>query len=200
MSHIVHQSASIAAALLSFCTIFIPSLEHFCYCNSPTSPANVELRQTLSREKLVLKRLGRCFIWLKTEYHISKDCHSSSRCQKCCGKHHTSIWSKASIRSPKNDKQLTSSWQAVDSQSYWESPPIQQALNSPKVSIQGINLQGNTFDLQLPAWQCALTTHCCSKLPERTSTAGQAHSQQWRSECCSMIANVLASPTKFENS
>ena len=59
------------------------------------SHASVDCTTVLEIEarKGVLRSSGRCFNCLRKN-HLSKNCHSTSRCRHCQGKHHTSICEK----------------------------------------------------------------------------------------------------------
>ena len=92
--------ASTAAALLS------PSnTPHCCYCQQSHFSGECRVVTNPDERKQILKGSGRCFICLR-RYHVSKDYHSSNRCRRCGGRHHTSICSKGSLRSPRSDQAL----------------------------------------------------------------------------------------------
>ena len=77
-----------------------------CYCDQSHSPTEcTKVTQVEARRQLLLKT-GRCFSCLRRG-HLSKKCKSSSRCQECQGRHHSSICSK--IRSPPDPKKQDSS-------------------------------------------------------------------------------------------
>jgi len=96
--------------------------------------------------KQILRTSGRCFICLK-KFHVSEDCHSSIRCRKCGGRHHTSICTKGSSQSAK-----------TDSKSPAGRPTLPHVLNSPITPQPPIlNPQADTLVPSTTA-MCADTT------------------------------------------
>ena len=73
-------------------------------CTSVTSPAD---------RKQILKTNGQCFNCLRRK-HVSRDCKSISRCQKCKRKHHTSICD-ANLSRPSSSSHSVQSGLASDS-------------------------------------------------------------------------------------
>lgn len=91
-------------------------------CGTVTSP---------DERKQILRRSGRCFICLK-KVHISKNCHSSNRCRKCGGRHHTSMCTKGSSGGSRTDNKPPKA----------HSPQLQI---SSTLQPQGLNNQAGTF-------------------------------------------------------
>ena len=61
-----------------------------CYCQQSHPSSTCSSVTTLTDRKQSLKANGRCFNCLRRG-HVTRTCKSSSRCQKCKKKHHTSI-------------------------------------------------------------------------------------------------------------
>lgn len=57
------------------------------------------MTQVEARRQL-LKKAGRCFVCLRTG-HISKECRSKGKCNKCGRRHHTSICMEEKNETPK---------------------------------------------------------------------------------------------------
>ena len=60
------------------------------YCDQSHPPASCTAVSDIETRKQRLKKAGRCFICLK-RFHLGRNCHSTSRCSKCNGRHHVSI-------------------------------------------------------------------------------------------------------------
>ena len=60
------------------------------YCQQPHSSAKCSSITDIATRKQILKSSGRCYNCLRRN-HVSRDCKSSSRCQRYKKKHHTSI-------------------------------------------------------------------------------------------------------------
>ena len=67
-----------------------------CYCRQAHFSNNCKKVTDIDKRKEILRARGRCYNCLRRG-HISRDCHSNSRCTSCNGKHHTTICSKSSI-------------------------------------------------------------------------------------------------------
>ena len=66
-----------------------------CYCRQKgRSPINCKRVTNIDERERLIRESGRCFNCLRKE-HIGRDCHSSSKCSKCNGRHHTSICMRA---------------------------------------------------------------------------------------------------------
>ena len=61
-----------------------------CYCQQPHSLMDCTSATSPSARKQLLKTSGRCFNCLR-KGHLGRKCRSPSRCQRCGGRHHTSI-------------------------------------------------------------------------------------------------------------
>jgi len=61
-----------------------------CYCQQPHMSTDCTSVTNLGTRKQILRTSGRCFNCLR-KGHIGRSCRSSSKCQKCKGRHHTSI-------------------------------------------------------------------------------------------------------------
>ena len=70
-----------------------------CYCNKSHSPSNCDAVAQVDARRQVLRRNGRCFTCLR-KGHMSRDCRSKVRCQKCGGRHHLSICGSRPERDP----------------------------------------------------------------------------------------------------
>ena len=72
------------------------SEEGCCYCRKEGhSPTNCKRVTNIDKRKRLKRESGRCFNSLR-KGHIGTDCHSSSKCSNCNGRHHTSICMGAS--------------------------------------------------------------------------------------------------------
>jgi len=106
------------------------------YCHQPHASNSCPTVTDTAERKRILKTSGRCFVCLR-KYHMGRDCRSNSRCTKCNGRHHVSIYTGGSSQSttrnqssaagtpPNNSKPASQSERPTDSQS---NPP---ATNSP---------------------------------------------------------------------
>ena len=63
-----------------------------CYCHQQHRPLDCTVVTEVDERKQLLRRAGRCYSCLR-KGHLSRNCRTSSRCQTCRGKHHTSICS-----------------------------------------------------------------------------------------------------------
>ena len=61
-----------------------------CYCQKPHPSVSCTSVTSVSARKQILKTSGRCFNCLR-KGHVGRNCRSSGRCQRCKGRHHTSI-------------------------------------------------------------------------------------------------------------
>lgn len=61
-----------------------------CYCQQPHSSLSCTSVTSVGARKQILKTSSRCFNRLR-KGHLSRNCRSSRKCQKCKGRHHTSI-------------------------------------------------------------------------------------------------------------
>ena len=61
-----------------------------CYCQQQHSAKDCATVTSISARKQILRNSGRCFNCLR-KGHVGRLCRSMSRCQKCKGRHHTSI-------------------------------------------------------------------------------------------------------------
>ena len=60
------------------------------YCGQSHLSASCTTIVDLPARKEALRKAGRCYVCLK-KHHLSKDCRSNIRCQKCRGRHHVTI-------------------------------------------------------------------------------------------------------------
>ena len=72
-----------------------------CYCNQQHRSTECTIVVQVDERKQLLQRAGRCFSCLRRG-HLSRNCRTTSRCQTCHGKHHTSICSR-----PNTQEELT---------------------------------------------------------------------------------------------
>ena len=72
-----------------------------CYCNQQHHSTEWTIVVQVDERKQLLRRAGRCFSCLRRG-HLSRNCRTTSRCQTCHGKHHTSIRSR-----PNTQEELT---------------------------------------------------------------------------------------------
>ena len=80
-----------------------------CYCKlEGHSPSNCRKVTDIDERKKLIREGGRCFNCLR-KGHIGRDCHSSSRCSRCKGRHHTSICLRANKPQFTNRDSLDSS-------------------------------------------------------------------------------------------
>ena len=63
------------------------------YCGQSHLSASCTTIVDLPARKEALQKSGRCYVCLK-KHHLSKDCRSNLRCQKCRGRHHVTICSR----------------------------------------------------------------------------------------------------------
>ena len=63
------------------------------YCNQSHRSISCTTVVDVPARREVLRRTGRCYVCLK-KHHLSKDCRSKLRCQKCRGRHHVTICSR----------------------------------------------------------------------------------------------------------
>ena len=70
-----------------------------CYCQKLHSFTGCTSITDIADQKQVLKTTGLCFNCLH-RYHLSRECKSNSRCQKCKKKHHSSICDAGLIPTP----------------------------------------------------------------------------------------------------
>ena len=68
-----------------------------CYCNQQHRATDCMVVTQVDERKQLLRRAGRCFSCLRRG-HLSRNCRTTSRCQQCHGKHHTSICSGSTNR------------------------------------------------------------------------------------------------------
>ena len=74
-----------------------------CYCRQSHSPTSCKTVTSHGERKRILKESGRCFICLRKR-HISQECRSTMKCQRCNGKHHTSLCTEESAGDTRADK------------------------------------------------------------------------------------------------
>ena len=104
-----------------------------CYCRQEGhSPTNCKRVTNIDERKRLLRESGRCFNCLR-KGHIGRDCHSSSKCSNCNGRHHTSICMRAMRAQPSRDD-----------------------LNSTKPNLQPLNQEAPPYN------QTESTTICCT--------------------------------------
>ena len=60
------------------------------YCTQPHPSTRCSVVTSVLKRKEILKTSGCCFVCIKRN-HISRNCQSRSRCNKCHGRHHSSI-------------------------------------------------------------------------------------------------------------
>ena len=60
------------------------------YCHQPHSSNTCRTVTDVSERKQILRRTGRCFVCLRKN-HMSRECRSTAKCNKCNGRHHVSI-------------------------------------------------------------------------------------------------------------
>ena len=68
----------------------IPGQVSCVYCNQSHVAESCPTVKSVGDRRQILRTTGRCFVCLKRR-HVSRDCHSSTRCSKCNGRHHTSL-------------------------------------------------------------------------------------------------------------
>ena len=61
-----------------------------CFCQQPHAAKDCSVAITVNDRKQRLRSMGRCFNCLR-KGHLSRACRSASKCQRCKGRHHTSI-------------------------------------------------------------------------------------------------------------
>ena len=76
-----------AVALMNEFSTNVPTC---CYCQQPHSSNNCKSVTNVGERKEILKRAGRCYTCLR-KGHVSHSCRSTAKCQKCKGRHHSSI-------------------------------------------------------------------------------------------------------------
>ena len=76
-----------------------PSTSTCCYCNNSHLPEKCDTVTQIESRKQALRRSGQCFMCLRRG-HLARDCRSSSRCQICKGRHHSSICSNTQPSRP----------------------------------------------------------------------------------------------------
>ena len=97
------------------------------YCKQEGhSPSNCRRVTNIDERKRLIREGGRCFNCVR-KGHIGRDCHSSSRCNNCNGRHHTSICMRAKRTQPSRDD-LSSSKPSLPTQKRLdpEAPPYKQ--------------------------------------------------------------------------
>ena len=116
-----------------------------CYCRQPHPSHSCQVVTQLQDRKQILLRYGRCFVCLRRG-HVSRDCHSRSKCSQCGGKHHPSICAKGLHPNDNVQPKLatTNSSQA--------GPPASGVSSTRTESVQStLNVAAPTFQSQAPA-------------------------------------------------
>ena len=67
------------------------------YCRGPYSPSKCSKMTNISARRGILRKYARCFICLKNG-HISKNCVSDYKCNKCGKRHHISLCDHVDIK------------------------------------------------------------------------------------------------------
>ena len=67
-----------------------PTCSYMCYCRQQHPSIQCTMVTSVQKRKEILRNSGRCFICIRKN-HLSRNCHSRSRCSKCQGRHHSSI-------------------------------------------------------------------------------------------------------------
>ena len=60
------------------------------YCHQPHTSSTCRTVTDVSERKQILRKAGRCFVCLRKN-HMSRECRSTMKCNKCNGRHHVSI-------------------------------------------------------------------------------------------------------------
>ena len=129
---------STATALVSGTVSTTPSC---CYYQQAHSSNNCKVVTLVEEHKQILKRSGRCFTCLR-KGHISRTCCSPNKCQRCGGRHHSSICMKNSVQN--------TTQQALGAPSNTSSVPSLELSNEPTINNprQGLNSRATAFDVQ----------------------------------------------------
>ena len=72
-----------------------------CYCQKSHSPMECTAVTDANSRKQMLRANGRCYNCLR-KGHIGRSCRSSSKCQRCNGRHHTSICETKTVEQTPN--------------------------------------------------------------------------------------------------
>ena len=129
---------STATALVSGTVSTTPSCS---YCQQVHSSNNCKVVTLVEERKQILKSSGRCFTCLR-KGHISRTCRSPNKCQRCGGRHHSSICMKNSVQN--------TTQQALSAPSNTSSVPSLGLSNEPTTNNprQGLNSSSTAFDVQ----------------------------------------------------
>ena len=78
-----------------------------CYCQQAHSSTECSAVTNVGARRQILRTSGRCFNCLR-KGHLSRNCRSPRRCQRCNGRHHSSICEGRSLeRTPSSVNQLS---------------------------------------------------------------------------------------------
>ena len=86
----MHTRTPTAAALIANDSTPTTTNVNCVYCGQGHLSASCTTISDVPTRKEALRKAGRCYVCLK-KYHLSKDCRSHIRCQKCRGRHHITI-------------------------------------------------------------------------------------------------------------
>jgi hypothetical protein len=87
-------------------TLLSATTSNCCYCDQQHRPTDCSTVTQVDARKQLLQKAGRCFSCLR-KGHLIKYCRSSSRCQMCQGKHHTSICAGSATREGRSEATAT---------------------------------------------------------------------------------------------
>ena len=86
----MHTRTPTAAALIANDSTPTTTNVNCVYCGQGHLSASCTTISDVPTRKEALRKTGKCYVCLK-KYHLSKDCRSHIRCQKCRGRHHITI-------------------------------------------------------------------------------------------------------------
>lgn len=108
-----------------------------CYCRQPHSSIECTTVSSVSARRQILRTSGRCFNCLR-KGHLSRNCRSPRRCQKCNGRHHSSICEGRSLeRTPAAVDQLSLA-QPTNASLNPEAPPFTTVPTSSNLCTNGM--------------------------------------------------------------
>ena len=108
-----------------------------CCCQQPHSSTECTTVSSISARKQILRTSGRCFNCLR-KGHLVRNCRSPRRCQRCNGRHHSSICEGRSLeRTPSGVDQLSLA-QPTSTPLNPEAPPFTTTPTSSNLCTDGM--------------------------------------------------------------
>ena len=139
------------------------------YCRQSHASSSCRTVVDVTERKQILRRTGRCFVCLRKN-HMSRECRSTMKCNKCSGRHHVSICNSDQGRLPESSNTARGINSVTTVQPVSQAPQTSQTVqNLPSKPVAVTTASFYCVDVSAPVLlQTARTFVCKVNNPKDT--------------------------------